>query len=81
MPALNPWTRHATPILGRATASEIRVGVIFQHVKGYIALDWHHLTCCASPHLLPSVDGYELLTECEKDAIETYAKSTNVVVA
>ncbi|OQR84688.1 hypothetical protein ACHHYP_13066 [Achlya hypogyna] len=86
---INPWTREATPILGRATTGtskcrscdqripqgDIRVGVIFHHMNGYIALDWHHLLCCQSPELLQSVEGYELLTVTEKDTIEAYASS------
>jgi hypothetical protein len=82
----NPWSRHGTPIVGRARSSSsicqscqrnipqggIRVGMIFSHLKGYIALDWHHLTCCQTPEKLPYVEGYDILSAHEKEQIHAY---------
>ncbi|KAF0697032.1 Aste57867_12260 [Aphanomyces stellatus] len=90
--ANNPWTNTQLPVVGVAktssstcqacqcaiAAGEIRVGIIFQHLNGYIGLDWHHLTCCETPQHLVHVDGYELLGENEKAIMKDYISATCV---
>ncbi|KAF0697041.1 Aste57867_12225 [Aphanomyces stellatus] len=85
----NPWTNTKLPVIGVANtnsstcqachsaipAGEIRVGIIFQHLNGYIGLDWHHLTCCETPEHLSQVDGYDLLGDAEKSVLQKYIKS------
>ncbi|OQS03687.1 hypothetical protein THRCLA_21101 [Thraustotheca clavata] len=93
MSASNPWTRSTLPIIGTAmndksmcqackrhiSRGQVRIGVIFHHLNGYIALDWHHLTCCETPDLLPQVEGYELLPTQAKDQVSTYIQQYQVL--
>ncbi|ETV68554.1 hypothetical protein H257_15540 [Aphanomyces astaci] len=86
MTSTQPWTNTQLPILGLATndsstcqaclcpikAGSIRVGIIFQHLSGFIGLDWHHLTCCETPQLLRHVDGYELLGDDSKATLNDF---------
>ncbi|KDO16597.1 hypothetical protein SPRG_17894, partial [Saprolegnia parasitica CBS 223.65] len=86
MPASNPWTLSTLPIIGTAKNDKstcqsckqcipqgaVRVGLIFHHLNGYIALDWHHLTCCETPAQLPHIEGYELLSAQAQEQVQHY---------
>ncbi|KDO26565.1 hypothetical protein SPRG_07969 [Saprolegnia parasitica CBS 223.65] len=91
MPASNPWTLSTLPIIGTAKNDKstcqsckqcipqgaVRVGLIFHHLNGYIALDWHHLTCCETPAQLPHIEGYELLSAQAQEQAPTTSASTS----
>ncbi|ETW06995.1 hypothetical protein H310_03094 [Aphanomyces invadans] len=90
MTPVHPWSTTQLPILGLATNSSstcqacrgaimkgsIRVGIIFQHLSGFIVLDWHHLTCCETPQLLRHVEGYDLLGDDSKAALNAFIDYT-----
>ncbi|EQC32871.1 hypothetical protein SDRG_09403 [Saprolegnia diclina VS20] len=88
----NPWTLNTLPVIGTATTDgclcqackenisqgDIRVGLIFHHLNGYIALDWHHLTCCENPWHLPTLEGFDLLNDKEKTQVHAFIKQSKV---
>ncbi|KAF0733105.1 hypothetical protein LEN26_000716 [Aphanomyces euteiches] len=90
MCASSPWTKSDLPVISvakqnsttcqacheRIDVGSIRVGVVFHHVKGYICLDWHHLTCCETPaHLLGAADDLDLLDDKQKQTFQHFVHS------
>ena len=82
----SPWTRQETPVVGTARtnsslcrscqtyidAGDVRIGLVFNHLNGFICLDWHHLTCCISPENLQATADYDQLLESEKDQVQSW---------
>lgn len=95
----SPWTKDHTYIIEatqRAHASckscaakielgRLRVGVVFQHMNGFVCINWHHIECYPNVRAipLPNLEGFSELDTHQQQLVRSFmlASSSPVAVA
>ncbi|TYZ59365.1 hypothetical protein PybrP1_005852 [[Pythium] brassicae (nom. inval.)] len=95
----SPWTKDHTYIIEatrRAHASckscaakielgRLRVGVVFQHMNGFVCINWHHIECYPNVRAipLPNLEGFGELEAHQQQLVRSFmlASSSPVAVA
>lgn len=87
----SPWTKDHTYIIeatrrahacckscdAKIELGRLRVGVVFQHMNGFVCINWHHIECYPNVRAIPlhNLEGFSELDASHQQLVQHYLLS------
>jgi len=85
---LSPWTKDHTYIIestrrahacckscdAKIELGRLRVGVVFQHMNGFVCINWHHIECYSDVRDIPlhNLEGFGELDASHQQLVQSF---------